>query len=233
MGPVWDYDIAWHNANYCGGDITPGWAYQFPCPDDYWQVPFWWSRLLQDPLYKNRLKCRWLYLRQNTLSDAWFDSYIDSISGQLMEAQERNFETWQILGINVWPNPWPYATTYEGEVNTLKTWVHNRLAWLDANMPGTCETTFAVDYAEASTQISLYPNPVSDILRLEFETVTKSQVAISIINQQGTVLLSTSPENRPAGTWTETINIATFKPGVYLLRLSVDGKYLTRRFVKD
>ena len=232
MGPVWDYDIAWHNADYCEGDVTTGWAYQFPCPDDYWQVPFWWSRLLQDPLYKNRLKCRWLNLRQNLLSDAWFDSYIDSISGNLMEAQERNFTTWPILGIYVWPNPWPYAATYEGEVNTLKAWIHNRLAWLDSNMPGTCETTFAEDYTEARTEISLYPNPVADVLHIDFETFTKSQIAISIVNQQGTVLLSTAPENRSAGNWFETLNIAAFKPGVYLLRLSVDGKYFTSRFVK-
>jgi len=232
MGPVWDYDIAWHNADYCGGDITTGWAYQFPCPDDYWQVPFWWSRLLQDPLYKSHLKCRWLYLRQNSLSDAWFDSYIDSISGNLMEAQERNFTTWPILGVYVWPNPWPYATTYEGEVNTLKAWVHNRLAWLDSNMPGTCETTFAVDYTEARTEISLYPNPVADVLHIQFETFSKSQIAISIINQQGAVLLSTAAESRPVGTWTETLDIAAFKPGVYVLRLNVDGKYFTSRFVK-
>ena len=149
-----------------------------------------------------------------------------------MEAQERNFTTWPILGVYVWPNPWPYATTYEGEVNTLKAWVHNRLAWLDSNMPGTCETTNAVDYTEARTEISLYPNPVADVLHIQFETFTKSQISISIINQQGSVLLSTAAESRPAGSWTETLDIAAFKPGVYVLRLSAEGKYFTSRFVK-
>ncbi len=232
MGPVWDYDIAWHNADYCGGDVTSGWAYQFPCPDDYWQVPFWWSRLLQDPLYKSHLKCRWLYLRQNVLSNAWFDNYIDSISGQLMEAQVRNFTTWPILGIYVWPNPWPYATTYQGEVDGLKTWMHNRLTWLDANMPGTCETTFNVDYAEATNSINIYPNPVSEQLNVEYQTFRKTSVDISIVNQQGSVLHTSNTVTRSAGEWIETIDMSPFAPGVYLLRLTMDGKLYTRRFIK-
>jgi len=232
MGPAWDYDIAWHNANYCGGDVTTGWAYQFPCPDDYWQVPFWWSRLLQDPLYKNRLKCRWLSMRQNTLSDDWFDSYIDSISGQLMEAQERNFTTWPILGIYVWPNPWPYATTYEGEVAGLKNWLHNRLAWLDANMPGYCDPTFNIDYSEADYNISIYPNPATDLISIEYQTFQNSEVGLKIISQQGIVIFSKSLHNQSAGNWTEGVNVTSYKPGVYLIQLTAEGKSYTKRFIK-
>jgi hypothetical protein len=232
MGPVWDYDIAWHNADYCGGDVISGWAYQFPCPDDYWQVPFWWGRLLQDPVYKSRLKCRWLYLRQNILSNAWFDDYIDSISGQLMEAQARNFVTWPILGVYVWPNPWPYATTYQGEVDALKIWMHNRLSWLDANMPGTCETTIGINYAEAVKTFGIYPNPVSDKLHIEYGTPQKSQVAITVINQQGSILYTTHTVTRPHGEWLETLDMAAYPPGVYLLRLTMDGKSYSQRFIK-
>ncbi|MEI6060224.1 MAG: CotH kinase family protein [Bacteroidota bacterium] len=232
MGPVWDYDIAWHNADYCGGDVTSGWAYQFPCPDDYWQVPFWWSRLLQDPLYKSHLKCRWLYLRQNVLSNAWFDNYIDSISGQLMEAQVRNFTAWPILGVYVWPNPWPYAPTYEGEVSGLKTWIHSRLSWLDTNMPGTCETTFDVNYPEAINTFGIYPNPVSDKLNVEYQTVKKTMVEITIINQQGAALYFTNTMTKSPGEWLETIDLSTYAPGVYLVRLTLDGKSYSKRFIK-
>jgi hypothetical protein len=70
------------------------------------------------------------------------------------------------------------------------------------------------------------------VLHIQFETFTKSQISISIINQQGSVLLSTAAESRPAGSWTETLDIAAFKPGVYVLRLSADEKYFTSRFVK-
>ena len=232
MGPVWDYDIAWHNANYCEGDVTSGWAYQFPCPDDYWQVPFWWSRLLEDPRYKNNLACRWQYFRQNILSNAWFDNYIDSISNQLMEAQARNFTTWPILGIYVWPNPWPYPSTYQGEVIALKSWMHDRLAWLDANITGICDISYGINDFEASSAFRIYPNPVSDYLNIEYSTSVKTTIGITIINQQGIILLNTKTITRSPGEWHENLDISSYKPGVYLLRLTIDGKMQTQRFIK-
>jgi hypothetical protein len=232
MGPVWDYDIAWHNANYCGGDETTGWAYQFPCPDDYNQVPFWWSRLLEDPRYKNNLSCRWQNLRQTTLSNTWFDNYIDSISGQLMEAQQRNFTAWPILGQYVWPNPWPYPATYMGEVSALKTWIHERLSWLDANMPGNCDSSYGIADNEAGDFFSIYPNPVSDNLNIEYSFSGKAIIGVAIFNQQGVLLLNTKPLNRSPGEWTESIDVSSYATGVYLLRLTMDGKVFAKRFIK-
>jgi spore coat protein CotH len=232
MGPVWDYDIAWHNANYCEGDITTGWAYKFPCPDDYWQVPFWWSRLLEDPRYVNNLACRWQNLRQTALSSAWFDNYIDSISGQLMEAQQRNFTQWPILGVYVWPNPWPYPSTYMGEVNALKTWMHNRLSWLDANMPGNCNQSYGIAETEAENTFNIYPNPVSDNLNIEFRTTRKSSVGIIIVNQQGLILTNIKHTARSSGEWAESFTVSSYKPGVYLLRITIDGKIYNKRFIK-
>lgn len=141
MGPVWDYDLAWKNADYCGGNSYIGWAYQFPCPDDWWQVPFWWSRLLEDSVYTRNLRCRWNELRQNVLHKDHLMAYIDSIATLLDEPQQRNFQAWPILGHYVWPNPWPIPTTYQGEILNLKNFIDLRLTWLDYNMPGNCWNT--------------------------------------------------------------------------------------------
>lgn len=232
MGPVWDYDIAWHNANYCEGDVTSGWAYQFPCYDDYWQVPFWWSRLLEDPRYVNNLACRWQNLRQNKLSDAWFDNYIDSISGQLMEAQVRNFTQWPILGVYVWPNPWPYASTYAGEISSLKTWMHNRLSWLDANMPGNCNESYGIAENENENAFNIFPNPVRDKLNIVFRSAKKYSAGIIIFNQQGSILASMELNSNSSGEWSESLDISSYKPGVYLLQITTDGKMYTKRFIK-
>lgn len=232
MGPVWDYDIAWHNANYCEGDVTSGWAYQFPCYDDYWQVPFWWSRLLEDPRYVNNLACRWQNLRQNKLSDAWFDNYIDSISGQLMEAQVRNFTQWPILGVYVWPNPWPYASTYAGEISSLKTWMHNRLSWLDANMPGNCNESYGIAENENENAFNIFPNPVRNKLNIVFRSAKKYSAGIIIFNQQGSILASMELNSNSSGEWSESLDISSYKPGVYLLQITTDGKMYTKRFIK-
>ena len=54
---------------------------------------------------------------------------------ELEEAQIRNFNKWNILGQYVWPNPYPIPSSWQGEVQELKNWLSNRLAWLDNNIP--------------------------------------------------------------------------------------------------
>ncbi len=43
MGPIWDFNLAFGNANYCGGANTDVWAYKFNerCPGDFWVLSRW------------------------------------------------------------------------------------------------------------------------------------------------------------------------------------------------
>ncbi|NNE78280.1 MAG: hypothetical protein HKN31_14550, partial [Pricia sp.] len=65
MGPIWDFNLAFGNADYCSGGESNVWAYRFNerCPSDFWQVPFWWGRLLEDPEFVSQLQERWNVLR--------------------------------------------------------------------------------------------------------------------------------------------------------------------------
>jgi hypothetical protein len=232
MGPVWDYDIAWNNANYCEGNVVSGWAYQFPCPDDYWQVPFWWSRLLQDPLFADHLKCRWLHLRQSTLSNGWFSSYIDSIAGSLSEAQERNFYTWPILGMYIWPNPWPYPDTYSGVVSSLKTWMTNRLTWLDNNMPGYCDLTHSISEETSASGLSIFPNPASQTIQIEYNAKKTGIVQLQIFDQQGKLVTNSRISVKAADSNLGTIDVSTYTPGIYLVKISDNNSVKNKTFVK-
>jgi len=72
MGPVWDYNLAFGNADYCNGSDIEGWAYDFNdvCPDDFYTVHFWWKRLLTDPTFQDDLKEKWMKLRNGKFSNA-------------------------------------------------------------------------------------------------------------------------------------------------------------------
>lgn len=48
-------------------------------------------------------------------------------------SQRRNFIRWPILNEAVWPNP-VVTGSYKGEVNYLKTWLKDRLAWMDQQL---------------------------------------------------------------------------------------------------
>jgi hypothetical protein len=134
MGPIWDFNLAFGNADYCSGGETNVWAYKFNerCPNDFWLIPFWWERLLQDPVFITQLKTRWHELRIGSFSENSIMSKIDSYVNPLVNAKliDKNFEKWTILGTYVWPNNF-IGNTYNEENTYLKNWISDRLNWLD------------------------------------------------------------------------------------------------------
>ncbi|HYG50663.1 MAG TPA: CotH kinase family protein, partial [Flavobacteriales bacterium] len=163
MGPLWDFNIAWGNADYCDGGLTSGWAYQFNsvCSGDWYQIPFWWEKLLTDSNFTNQLKCRWEFLRNYSLNTAYLMNMIDSLALMLDESQVRNYQRWPILGTYVWPNNY-IGTTYSDEVGYFKIWLTARLTWLDNNMPGNCNAIGIVE--ENTTEFFTFPNPATDVI---------------------------------------------------------------------
>lgn len=137
MGPIWDFNLAFGNADYCGGGETNVWAYRFNerCSDDFWQIPFWWNRLLEDPVFVEQLKNRWNSLRGSVFSDGFVQAKIDGYIDTLSKAGsiDANFMKWPILGTYVWPNNF-VGTSYFEEKNYLKDWISDRLTWLDSNI---------------------------------------------------------------------------------------------------
>ena len=137
MGPIWDFNLAFGNVNYCDGDSPYGWAHRFNdiCSGDNWQVPFWWNRFLDDPEYVSLLKERWAILRSEILSS-------DTVLVRLRELQEnlkgssaidKNFGKWLILGKYIWPNKF-IGDSYDSEINYLEEWINERFDWLDQNI---------------------------------------------------------------------------------------------------
>jgi len=139
MGPIWDFNLAFGNADYCGGGDTNVWAYRFNerCSNDYWQVPFWWERLLQDPNFVSQLKLRWNELKGSAFSESQIIAKIDDYTAILEKSKaiEKNFLVWPVLGTYVWPNNY-VGTTYDEEITYLKDWIHDRILWLDGAING-------------------------------------------------------------------------------------------------
>ncbi len=134
MGPIWDFNFAFGNADYCSGGAYDVWAYKFNerCGGDGWSVPFWWKKLLQDPYFVSKLKIRWNELRGGILSSNNLNQQLDQYYDELKDAQgiDRNFAIWDILDTYVWPNNY-IGGSYENEYTYLKTWLADRGDWLD------------------------------------------------------------------------------------------------------
>lgn len=181
-GPLWDYNLAFGNANYCSYDDYKGWIKDFNlrCPGDYWAMPFWWDRFFTDNVFRTKLATRWQNLRKDTLSDAKLDIYINELSAELNEAQARNFKQWNILNQWVWPNP-KIAGTWNGEIAILRTWIKKRTQWLDNQM----KTLPNEEVELVENRVKVYPNPVSEVVNFEFDFTSLGKVSIEIFDATG------------------------------------------------
>lgn len=134
MGPWWDYNLALGNVDYCEGANTEGFEVNTDCGN---ANPFWWERMLEDPAYRDLTRCLWDDYRSAAWSNESIHSTIDSLATLLEEANVRDFARWPRLGEYVWPNAF-IGQTYEEELEYMRDWVDDRLAWLDANISGEC-----------------------------------------------------------------------------------------------
>jgi hypothetical protein len=228
-GPLWDFNLGFDNCDYNGGHNPAGWMYQQDAYHNF--VPFWWERFMSDDNFKNQLKCRYQQLRNNVLSTAALYEHIDSMAIFLNESQTRNFQRWPIMGTAVPPNPTPVPPDYAGEITNLKNWIQNRLTWLDANMPGSCfvgvEENVSSDHL-----ISSYPNPFTNNINLVYRVPSSTTVKIDLINLLGEVVMPVSSAERAAGEYQEEVQAEQLGAGIYLVRLSMNGKVHYHKMVK-
>ena len=170
-GPVWDFDWAYkdHSSSMINGS---GWRHDYSGPTDV-KPPGWYIRLLQDSTFANELNCRYFNLRNTILDTTNIFSFIDSLSSMVSEPQNRHYTRWPILGINVGtPEVGNQPTSYSGEIIKFKSWINERLLWLDANMPGNCPNVSVSE--NKKTYVVTYPNPSSDIVNIYSETLLKN-----------------------------------------------------------
>ena len=222
MGPVWDFNIALGNADYCNAQSPIGWALDFNliCPGDYWQIPFWWQRLINDSdTFRNLTKARWLSLRQQTLSNEQIFHDIDSIAGLLSAAQMRNFQLYPILNQYVWPNPF-IGGSYAAEVAHLKDWLEERLAWMDSTMGN---LSLGIYMTGKYHDPEVFPNPSSGYVSLDYYARHNEKMEITVYTTAGQLVGSVSFAAYFNGENTYQWN-HHLPRGIYLYQITAEGK---------
>jgi len=222
-GPLWDFNLAFGNANYCDGELTSGWEIDFNtiCGGPL-NNPFHWTRLVQDPDFTHKLNCRWQELRQTSLNEDTLMNYIDSMANYLQEASIRNFSRWQTLGNYVWPNNF-IGNTYQEEIDYLKTWLSARLAWMDANMFGTC-TDLGANNLSNDFSFHIYPNPTKDYLNVIFNNKINSG-KITLLNMLGQEVNSININQ----TNFIQIDLKDLNNGIYLLNIYSSNQLINQQ----
>lgn len=216
-GPIWDFDLAYDNAAYCGGNRPDGWTYQqaeSSC-DDLVKMPRWWERLMADTMFTRQLRSRWVTLRSTFLHPDSLTLRIDQYATLLQEAQARNFERWEVLEENLFAQPEPLPGSYAGEINRLKTWMRDRIQWLDNHIPGTCDGD-TLRTLEKALPNRPFPNPSTGWLYLK--TDANTPILLTLHDLTGKTLMrrtgaSILPEE------VIFLDLSSFTSGLYFLKI--------------
>ena len=95
-GPVWDYNLAYGNANFANADNPEAWCYEGASNNP---TPALWQRLLQDPAFRKAVKVRYKALRKGALSNKAINAYIDRHARLMAPCTSRHFEKYpELLG---------------------------------------------------------------------------------------------------------------------------------------
>ncbi len=237
LGPIWDFNLAFGNANYCQGGNTQGWAYRFNeyCPNDFWLVPFWWDKLMQDPHFVGKVKLRWLTLRNGSWSNEAIFQKINEYESLLSEAQNRNFQRWSVLGEYTWPNNFVGAT-YEEEVNYLRGWIEQRLEWMDAEIDDFEGPADVTGLGEVNIDLDVFPNPFIDHISFKRNGVAAIEL-VKIFSFTGQLVATVGNEGKSSDTliW-DGLNLHGLEApsAIYLYQVFTnDGKVLIGKVIKS
>ena len=124
FGPIWDFDRALGSTD--GRDNNPR-TWRSTSSDrgtDFFNYP-WWKRMFLDIDFFQKYIDRFQSLRRAEFSKANINTIIDGMADELREAQKRNLAKW-----NQRPRS-AYGGTYQGEVNHMKTWLSQRISFME------------------------------------------------------------------------------------------------------
>jgi hypothetical protein len=228
-GPLWDFNLGYGNADYYSGWTTDGFQYQPLLGADYWQNPFWWSKLVEDKAFMQKLISRWQLLRKKELSNQRISFVVDSLTSLLSEAVPRNFARWPILGVKVWPNYY-VGTTYTSEIDWMKVWITGRLNFLDQWWS---PSYFRPDPQEEKSE-AVYPNPFHEKLNIQLLSTEFGMATVEIYNSRGMLIRSIKvnlDESKLISLDFSGSNV--LNPGMYTIRvISYKTIILNRKLIK-
>lgn len=221
-GPVWDFDWSQKDIN-AGTQDGSGFIYG-ECNQDV-IPPGWYIRLLEDPTFANEVRCRYNELRASIFDTVAIQAKIDSVAQVVNESQNWHYLVWGNMGVASGTGEVQAPSqSYAEEIQKLKDWYNRRFAWLDTNMPGdgtNCTNGITANYLEQ--KISLFPNPITDQLTINWSDISLTGASVSITDATGRSVVTTQISSADQANQQLRLNeLGGLLPGFYSLIIS-DG----------
>jgi hypothetical protein len=223
FGPLWDYDLCFGNTIFQGGNLTNGWQFA-----NGTNTRLTVTRLFQDTALVDFFQQRYAQLRATTLSNDSIFAFIDTLVKYTEKARIRNYEIWPLIDKDLF-YPAYSVTSYEGEINTIKDWLTDRLLWIDDNIS---KISYPVKIyspiIEAQTGVysfNAFPNPFNEELKLDLLLQKQQDVRVDVISLTGQII-STISNKLDAGEYEINLmneKVSSLQSGLYFVRLYLDN----------
>ena len=88
------------------------------------------NSLWKNKKFKSSIKRRYIAHRKTVLRNDNIGQLIEQFENSLSQHQALNFKKWPLMGKKIWPNKHK-SQSHKEELDLLKTWIEQRLIWLD------------------------------------------------------------------------------------------------------
>ena len=87
-----------------------------------------------------------------------------------------------------------------------------------------------MDFSSAINNLSIYPNPSSDIFNVSFTSIDKQDLRVRILNIIGEELVSENLEQF-IGEYTKQIDLTNNAKGIYFLEITTNNGVVNRKLI--
>ena len=148
-------------------------------------------------------------------------------------------------------DPYPTYTSYETFMDSLDAYnigyttnfnpgghSHNTLAWIngmrwmDSIIYHSFETIGIPMFFEPTFGITVFPNPTSDQVNLNYSLSSAGRIDISLYDNIGQKLATLQVERQPPGEHSFRFMLSEYPAGIYFVRLQVGDEIVTKKIVK-
>jgi len=231
FGPVWDFDLAFENDSRTHpimqktkGERNNQWLFQWEWLNNSGSSaasgmrPFI-NKLIGYNVVNQELKKIWAHSRDyNKITEDALMQTIDNYVTEINTSQALNFKRWGNL--LSWEHQMWERGDYMNNINIVKQYVKERLAWLDYKLAYVPNPIYTVTFAD----VNVYPNPVKD----ELFIINNEQLIINsveIVDLSGRTLISLIPLKSP-------INVSNLPTGIYFVNINTDKGIANLKFIK-
>lgn len=223
FGPIWDYDLGFGNTTFQQGNRTDGWQWEY-------NTGMHLTRFLQDRQLVEMLQERYWELRNTVFSTDSILIRIDQMLKEIEFVRNRNYRIWPIIDKELF-GPGYYVDSYEAEIEVLKSWITDRMLWIDENINEIFYERERLSNKQSDfTAFNLYPNPFENEIRISY-TASKSTIAkISFHSLTGQSVWEEEYDIQqgfneillPAASMNEVAK------GIHICMIQVDGRIISR-----